>query len=221
LAELNTDETLRLNFYSSAYDPDLSDKTDKTGINFHIFCIGSAELKAQNELIAKIKEKFANGEHDFEAGLNFNLTFVEKSISTYVYDKDCFTDVQAVSFDPENNAIDLQAQYMDLNETTKFPILIQLAVNKFSRFTLTKPLKVVMNLSSIINLVPSLDLSKMAEQLDKLDDFARTNPVKALDILGSFVDAINTVSAEVEQNMVSYSIKNLFKIIYLNIINKY
>ena len=202
LAELNTDEVLRLNFYSSTYDPDLSDKTDKSGINFHIFCIGSEELKAQNELISKIKEKFANGEFDFEAGLNFNLTFVEQSISTYVYDKDCFTDRQAVSFDSETNAIDLHAEYMNLNDTTKFPILVQLVVNKFSRFTLVKPLKIVMNLSSIINLVPSMDLSKMAEQLDKLDDFARTNPVKALDILGSFVDAINTVSAEVEQNMV-------------------
>ena len=97
--------------------------------------------------------------------------------------------------------LQLNGTYLNLNGTSKNPVLIQLVVNKFARFTMPKPLKLVMNLSSIINLVPSTDLSKMSEQLDKLDDFARTNPVKALDILGDFVNAINSQADEEAANM--------------------
>lgn len=58
---------------------------------------------------------------------------------------------------------------------------------------------VSLNMSSLIVISKDTDVKEMAKQLDKLDDFAKKNPVKALSILSSFVEAINEKAEDVAQ----------------------
>ncbi len=189
--ELNWDQTLFLDFYRNTYDPDLRDKSDKSNINFNLFCIEGTQDE-QKYWINDIRKQAQLGQFDLTVS-GLNLKYQNTALRINFFEKNCILNNET-NMELENQVLNIKANNLNLNTSIEKPLLMQVLVNKNSRFSLSNQVYVMLNLSSISFAVPSTDATKMAEQLEKLDNFARVNPKKALDLLGSFVNAINEIS---------------------------
>lgn len=80
--ELNWNESLYLDYYSNTYDPDLSNRSDKSDIKFFFVCVSNFEL----EYI--VKQQIMN--HDLTSiASELNLIYFQ-SDWLYFYENDCF-----------------------------------------------------------------------------------------------------------------------------------
>lgn len=70
------------------------------------------------------------------------------------------------------------------------------------RVSVSQRLEVSLNLSSVLKISVDTDVKEMGRQLDKLDDFAKKNPTKALTLLTSFVDVINLKADNVAEQVI-------------------
>lgn len=78
-------------------------------------------------------------------------------------------------------------------------LVLDLYAIKGSRIGQSQTLALSLNLSSVLSISVKTDVKEMARQLDRLDDFAKKNPVQALTLLTSFVNVINIKSNTIEQ----------------------
>jgi transcription elongation factor GreA-like protein len=106
-------------------------------------------------------------------------------------------ETEPLYFDKLTNNIVIHADVLNINSTGG--ISFDLYVIKGSRVGVSQRMSVSLNMSSLIVISKDTDVKEMAKQLDKLDDFAKKNPVKALSILSSFVEAINEKAEDVAQ----------------------
>ena len=207
--ELNDNETLSLDFYFKSYDPDLigdSEKdriADKKNFEFYFVCTEGGDTNPNRSMLiksAKIKaEKYS---YDFES-LGYGLKFYNKANNIWFYEENCFTQLNEsrsqVLFDDETRQISINSNDLKLNETGMIPMSLQLFVRKYMRVS-SLELKIQINMSSFFFIPDASDFDKMSEALNRLDDFAKTNPKGALKLLDGFVSAINSKSDQDEMN---------------------
>ena len=190
---LGWNDTYVLDFYSSSYDPEAVNISNKDSLNFNIICskglsgIGSEDLNKQlNNTI--YEKKFA-----FE-DLGFQLAFQYENIN--FYQKDCFHSDDpeflnaSIVYDLEDNKFYISMTTLNLNESSIIPITIRLYVSDEYRVSSVDQ-TINLNTSDSFLAIPG-DLDMMSKQLDKLDDLASKDPKMALNFVSKFTDAINS-----------------------------
>lgn len=97
---------------------------------------------------------------------------------------------------------------MNINSTNG-GLSFDLYLVKGERVGVSQRLEVSLNLSSVLKITTDTDVKEMSRQLDKLDDFAKKNPTKALTLLTSFVGVINSKADNIAEEVYKiYNSKN-------------
>jgi hypothetical protein len=224
--ELNENETLTLDFYYKSYDPDLigdSEKernADKKNFEFYFVCTEGGDLNPNRSMLIKsAKAKAEKYNYDFES-LGYSLKFHNKPNNIWFYEENCFTQESEeirpqIVLDEETRKITINSNDLKLNETGMTPMMLQLFVRKFMRVS-SLELKIQINMSSFFFIPDASDFDKMTEALNRLDDFAKTNPKGALKLLDGFVSAINSKSDEDDMN-INQVVINFLKIVSIKV----
>jgi hypothetical protein len=197
--ELNEDESFKLSYYDKTFDPDAKDRRDKANFEFYFVCVEGGDSPSRGDLIRAAQNKARSLEFDFES-LGFSL-MLNRENKIKFYEKGCFKPSVNESYEQlvvseASYEIEIQARDLFLNVTASVPISLQLVVRKLGRVSLSQQLMVQMNMSSVIFVPDASDFAAMSEQLNKLEDLAKSNPKGALRILDSFVSAINSKADE-------------------------
>lgn len=194
--ELNWNERMELNFYQKSVDPDDLTQGQKD-MRFDFVCVNDAVIYADLLKVTQQKAK----ENDFDAkALGYNLAYESVENNIRFYDKNCMVQPWSPESGIENPIrlinesmqLQIDAIGMNLNFTTfKKPFIVQMILSKMNRVSLSKQVKVFLNISSMAVIVPSTNLDEMENQLAQLDNLVEKDPKKALSMLGNFADAIN------------------------------
>ena len=190
--DLDEEDELALDFYNSSFDPDVALLEKRVvGIRFNVFCVGDLNPAVQDELFASVKARYQADPLAIEQFEQFTRVFATKSI--VFFERGCLAPLSAnvtisdvMHWNASTRLLNVKGRYLRLNETTDNPMLFKLAVSKERRFTITDSLEVAVSFA-----LPSSDLAKMMSQLDKLNEFSKANPGKALDLLNSFAGVLN------------------------------
>jgi hypothetical protein len=193
MVEVEANKNLEISFVQSTYDPDMSDKANKQGMEFYLFCVPSKE----DADLASIADKIHTHSYNLAA---FNLTTVltyehaNREYKIQFRQRSCLNDPNSsvVHFRPEAGTIEVNSTELKLNETMS--LCMQLFVVKASRVSQSQRLYVNIDLQSVLSISVDTDLHEMGKALDVLTDLARQNPQKALTYVNSFADVINTKS---------------------------
>lgn len=105
-----------------------------------------------------------------------------------------------ISFNASLKTVEIDADEMNIN-STQGGLSIDLYVVKQDRVGVSQRMEVSLNLSSVLSISTNTDVKEMARQLDKLDDFAKKNPTKALSILTGFVSVINSKADSISEQV--------------------
>lgn len=124
---------------------------------------------------------------------------------------------QLVQFDSITNKLKVQADSMNLNQTDGSNLSLDLYVVKGSRVSVSQRMEIGLNLSSVLAISTNTDVKELSRQLDKLDDFAKKYPAKALTLLSSFVDVINAKADDISQKVCVNLTTLLLKLLYLTL----
>lgn len=99
-------------------------------------------------------------------------------------------------------SIEIDADEMNINSTQGGLSIDLYVVKKGERVGVSQRLEVSLNLSSVLSISTNTDVKEMSRQLDKLEDFAKKNPTKALSILTGFVSVINSKADSIAEQVI-------------------
>jgi hypothetical protein len=163
--ELNWNERLDLDYYSKSIDPDaLADK--QKDMRFDFVCVNDPLLNSELLKVTIQKAK----ENDFDGKeLGYNLALNSEEYGVRLFEKNCMVNQWTpesgleppIKIDPETRQLRIEATGMILNFTTpKRPFVFQMILRKMNRVSVSKQVKVFLNISSMAIIIPSTNLGK-------------------------------------------------------------
>lgn len=207
--ELNWVETLNLSFYERTYDPDAIDKSNKEDFKFYFVCIQEFDAMRQDELIKEVDDSIINKLEFNLSRFEMDLAFYSEPYKIYFYEKNCFfrefnytTLNNSIVFDEYTKTLGIEASNLKINETNDLMMSLQLYVTNDKKLSKSQQITLTLNASSFITISVKSDINEMAKQLDKLDNLAKQQPKKALGLITTFVDVINTKAGDMEEQVI-------------------
>lgn len=210
--ELSWNDTYVLDFYSLSYDPEEPDNKKK--LNFNIICSKEITYNKDSLLSKSIAELVKENNFDFTL-LDFTLGLDKGNVK--FYEKGCFHSSdkaylsESIQYDEDSRIISINMTSLNLNESSAMPITIRVYLTDDTDRVSSDEQILSLNASNSFLAQPiTTDLNLLNQQLEKLDTLASSNPMLALQFVGSFANAINSIS-DTSDSSVSFLIKICLK----------
>ena len=202
--ELNFEEPYLLRYYERTYDPDSKILSDKTDFEFYFVCV--QDFYSRRELVKNIQASISSLEFDM-ARHDLNLAFYSDHLKTWFYEKECFKVKPQVTM--AQNPISVKDKDLLISGDTLYlnqslAMSLQLYAIKKGRVSASQQIIITMNMSRLFSISLDSDFDQINQQLSKLDDLAKQNPQKALNILTNFASVVNNKAADPVQNQVTF-----------------
>jgi len=201
---------IKLDFYSSTIDPDLSE-IDRRKLNFTLICYpenAQSSVFYPNTLqLGTTRPTESNPQNLNNWSIQWNnLTLISRhsDLNIQVFENQCFSPntkrekiKELIHFDSKTKVFNISEQELEFNNGTMYFLLI------VRHLTDGRQLIARLEIDRQINyLFDNADLSALEDAMENLDNLATANPVQAVALITGLADKLN----EMSDNSVSVSL---------------
>jgi hypothetical protein len=193
---------IKLDFYSSTNDPDLTD-FDRRKLNFTLICypeyLQSSIFIPDTLQLGSTRPTETNPQNLNNWSIQWNnLTLVTRrsELNIQIFENQCFSsnikrtkNKELIQFDPKTKIFNMSEQELEFNNRTiHFLLIVRHLID--GRQLITR-LELDKKISFIFD---NADLSALEEVMGNLDDLALANPAKAVELITGLADKLNEMS---------------------------